>query len=118
MKAMIGLISRTATLFLIATILTAPVNAQVYIEGSVDCGSWVEGRTRETSVVIEAYLIGLINGLTLGHQVEFWRAGPSATSLSRESVYLWMDGFCRQNPLNGVVQGAIALYQERSGWRP
>jgi len=102
----------------ILMLATRPANAQegVIIEGSLDCGEWVNARTKALSSNLQHYLLGLINGLTLGHGHEFWRAGGS--KLSREAVYLWMDSYCRQNPLKDVVTGAVALYQERSGWRP
>jgi hypothetical protein len=114
---MIAIIPRATKLLLIAMILTGPVNAQdVTVEGQLDCSQWVEARERGASDRYEHYLIGIINGLALGHQVEFWEA--KLPPISREAVYVWMDGYCRQNPLNQAVQGAIALYSERSGWRP
>lgn len=115
---MIAPILRAAALCLTATILvTGHSHAQgVIVEGGLDCGEWVEARTKSTSGHIEHYLLGLMNGLALGHGVEFWRA--DGTKISRKAVYLWMDGYCRQNPLSHVVTGAVSLYMERSGWEP
>ena len=88
----------------------------VVVLGALDCGKWVQARTNSASSNLEHYLLGLLNGLALGRQVEFWQA-RGLPSPSRESVYLWMDGYCRDNPLNDVAQGATALYAERSGWQ-
>ena len=57
-----------------------------------------------------------MNGLALGLRSEFWRA--DGNKISRESVFVWMDGYCREHPLQGVITGAFVLYGERSGWKP
>ena len=106
---MIAVTSRATILLLFATMLTGPANAQgIIVEGRLDCGEWAAARIRGKSIPYEHYLIGLLNGLALGHQVEFWHAAPSP--ISREAVYLWMDGYCQQNPLGQFVTGAVALY--------
>jgi hypothetical protein len=87
----------------------------VNVESYADCGQWVQSRTNNEAVVLQGYVIGLINGLALGHQVEFWTA-EGRPALSQDAVFLWMDGFCRGHPLDDVVHGAVTLYRERSGW--
>ena len=105
------------SMLLIATIMTGAANAQgITVEGILDCGQWVRARTEKNSTAIGHYVIGVINGLAIGKGVEFWRAG--GINISTEAIYLWMDGYCRQHPLNQVFEGAFALYKERSGWRP
>jgi hypothetical protein len=94
---------------------TAPSKAQgFYVEGQLDCGQWVEVRTKGRSQAFEYYVIGVLNGLTLGHGVEFWQADGRA--VSRGAVYLWLDNYCRNHPLDSAMQGIVGLYSERSGW--
>jgi hypothetical protein len=88
----------------------------IYVEGQLDCGQWIDARTKGSSMAYENYVIGVLNGLALGHMIEFWRA--DGRSVSRESVYLWLDQYCRQHPLDEVVAGVIVLFKDRSGWKP
>jgi hypothetical protein len=83
-----GLLVLVTALLLILILTTGQANSQgaVHIEGIVDCGEWVKARTDAQAGYLEHYLIGLINGLTLGRNLEFWHANGSR--LSREAVYL------------------------------
>jgi hypothetical protein len=83
------------------------------IEGSADCGDWINARARNQSVTLEHYLLGLLNGMVMGSSIEFWRAG--GTKVSREQVYLWMDNYCRSSPLSSPLDGAVSLINERTG---
>jgi hypothetical protein len=82
-------------------------------EGITDCASWVTSRTAGRAEYLEHYLLGLLNGLALGSGIEFWRAG--GVKVSREQAYLWMDNYCRNNPLSNPITGAFALMNERTG---
>ena len=78
-------------------------------KGGADCGTWVKVRTENRSALLEANFLGLLNGLAVGVDVEFWHAG--GTDLTPEAVFLWLDGWCRQNPLNNMVVGKFVLYE-------
>jgi len=92
---------------------TSPTQSAVYIEGLLDCGQWVDARTKHTSSNFESYLIGYLNGLSLASGVEFWRA--RGTPISREAVFLWMDNYCKAHPLEQVSDAIFALYTEHTG---
>lgn len=93
---------------------SAPAHAQgVVLEGRLDCGNWIEARTKRSADRLEHYLIGLLNGMALTSQIEFWQAGGSR--VSRDQVFLWMDDYCRRTPLADPVTGAVALMNERTG---
>ena len=106
----------------VATILaiilgTTSVHAGwVYIEGTLDCGMWTKARGEQVATALEQYVLGLLNGLSLGHGIDFWRA--DGWVLSRDAVYAWMDNYCQKNQLEDVVPATVQLYKERSGWRP
>lgn len=112
-----GLVLATLALLVVFS-FARPGRAQgIHVEGgSLDCGQWVTGRAERQSVVLEGFVIGLLNGLALGHAIEFWRA--DRRPVSREAVYLWLDGYCRNHPLDSIVTGAMDLYSERSGRNP
>ena len=86
--------------------------AQVYLGGKVDCGMWIDARSKRQALALEHYLLGLLNGMVMGSGIEFWRA--KGIEVSREQVNLWMDFFCRSQPLKSIEQGAPMLYDERT----
>ena len=87
-------------------------SAGIYTSGPLDGGSWAENRTQGTAVVFEGYLQGTMNGLALGSGTEFWNA--TGSMLKPEQVFLWMDKFCRENPLKDVINGAVTLMNEHT----
>src|SRR5262249_4768445 len=96
--------------------LTPSHAGPVHVEGATDCGLWAKARGEHRAGYLESYLIGLLSGLSLGREVEFWQA--YGHPLSRDAVYLWMDKYCNENPLKDIVEGMSELFLERSGWRP
>lgn len=94
-------------------VTTSQLRAEgIYIAGVVDCGSWIKARTTNVSEIFEGYLVGMMNGLALGSGVEFWFA--SGAQLKEEQVYLWMDKYCRENPLSSLVPGTVKLMNENT----
>lgn len=89
--------------------------AGIAVEGDVDCGIWVKARTEGQSAILEGYVLGLMNGLALASQIEFWQA--TGVPVGREQVFLWMDNYCRANPLSRTAVGAVALMIEHTGDR-
>lgn len=84
----------------------------IYVEGRQDCALWVEARKKDTAVALEHYLVGLLNGLSLGSGIEFWHA--QGVPVSRDQVFLWMDNYCQGQPLSTAVAGAIEIINERT----
>lgn len=111
------------TLLVVAVLLAALIQSTshaqaqgVMVEGQVDCGLWVKARTDQRSVSLEHFVLGLLDGLAMGHNVEFWRAHGS--NVSRDSVFLWIDNYCHANPLKSAIEATAELYTEQSGWSP
>ena len=84
----------------------------VYVDGTIDCGSWVKARKENRAEYFEHFVIGFVNGLALGRFVEIWQA--DGIKVTRDQVHLWMDKFCADNPLNSVTAGAMQLANERT----
>ena len=105
---------RTLLLFVMLSV-TAPSWA-VTIRGMPSCGAWVKDRENKASgwpaMTNKTWLIGYLSGLSSGLGVEFWRKGGN--TLDNESAYLWMDNYCRANPLKDTQDGADALFHEHT----
>ena len=103
---------------LIAIVLTTgqASAASIWMEGTVDCGMWVAARTSHRAEMVESFALGQISGMAFGAGIEVWQANGS--KMSREQFYLWLDKYCRDNPLKDVLIGTIALFNERTnnGW--
>ena len=80
--------------------------------GSTECARWIESRTARDSAVLEHFVLGCLNGLSLGTGKEFWQA--NAVPISREAVYTAMDRYCRNNPSGLIVAGSIQLFKDRT----
>ncbi len=82
----------------------------IYVQGTINCGLWLEARKNNNSVHFEHYVLGFVNGLALGRNVDIWRA--KGMEISNEQLYYWMDNYCKNNPLKGVVIGAFDFANE------
>lgn len=90
----IGLICFSAT----AALAQSPV-----VFGDYDCGQWVAGRQPARS-----WVLGLLSGLN------YAEAKPGNDPLdkvnSADQIFLWLDNYCKANPLRRVSTGAVELY--------
>ena len=80
--------------------------------GSTECAHWLDSRRANDAAVLEHFVLGCLNGLSLGTGKEFWQA--NAISISREEVYAAIDSYCRTNPAGLIVAGSIRLFTERT----
>jgi hypothetical protein len=77
-------------------------HAQVSVRGAQSCGVWAKDR----GVHEKAWLVGYLSGVAMVTNRNFVEGTDS------NSMYLWMDKYCRENPLKDMADGAYALYQE------
>ena len=80
--------------------------------GSTGCAVWTEARRARDSAVLEHFVLGCLNGLSLGTGREYWRA--NAMPITRDMVYAAMDQYCITNPGGLIVAGAIQLFNDRT----
>jgi hypothetical protein len=113
------LMKRTLTVTSLALILTSALTAQkavaeesVWIEYGFTCASWAEARGSSNPLQVQAYLVGLIDGLALGSMKDFWKTGAG---LEDTQVFFWMDQHCANNPLDALVPATYTLMEERLG---
>ncbi len=84
----------------------------VKIYAKADCGDWVESRQAKTGMLLENYLLGVLDGFSLGRNHPFWNYKPIEPSPAQ--VFLWMDNYCSKNPLSNVWLGADELMNEHT----
>jgi hypothetical protein len=80
----------------------------VTTRGGPSCGEWVQDRrangTPDTANGF--WLLGYMSGLASGMGKDILQRTDAA------SIYLWMDNYCKANPLNKVGQGGNTLSDE------
>jgi hypothetical protein len=92
---------------LMASFISQAVPA-VEVRGGPSCGSWVQERQVRDwpSVANELWLVGFLSGLAVGsnHEILAGKDNPS--------LFLWVDNYCRANPLKEVADAGFALATE------
>jgi hypothetical protein len=82
---------------------TASVEAQaVEIRGVISCGRWFQPE----SGFYKAWLNGFLSGIAFGTNVDILKG------TDKESIYLWIDNYCRANPLKDLDDAGLALFDE------
>jgi hypothetical protein len=80
---------------------------------NVDCSTWSTSRAEKIYQVVEAFVHGMITGMSIGADIEFWKAGGK--EIDPPEVFLWVDKYCAANPEPSGYAGAVALINERTG---
>ncbi len=77
--------------------------------GVPDCGQWVKENTQPR----KAWLLGFMSGMNSVHMKGISSpADPLDKLNTANQMFLWMDNYCKNNPLDSVADGAFALYLE------
>lgn len=84
----------------------------IWTEGLLDCGGWLNARKENKAQILEAYMVGMVNGMALGRGVEIWRA--RGIRISEDQLFYWLDSYCQKNPLSRPIEGAFSLADERT----
>jgi hypothetical protein len=112
-----GAILKTWVLILLTSLvcLISETTLAVQIRGFASCGEWVTERERERGgrtaqgLVYQSWLIGYLSGLASGTGKEVIK------DLDNPSIFLWVDNYCRANPLKRTFEAAEELYHKRTG---
>lgn len=116
MKSHLGLASTLLVFFLSlqtpqaqAQGLVQSQKPQVTVRGASSCGLWV--KNRETNSLERssdlAWVLGFLSGISMGSTVNVFKDIRDS-----ESLVLWMDNYCKANPLKDVAAGSVALVLE------
>jgi len=102
---------KLSTLLLATLLLSSMANAST-IFGGYDCGQWVN-RPRGNSSPAESWVIGYLSGLNVAHErARMSPPDPLDALNSADQAYLWLDNFCRANPLRKLDGAANELFAE------
>jgi hypothetical protein len=82
-------------------------------EGNNTCARWAQFRltNSDTSVVIVMWVQGFVTGQNYFATEKKYKVIPAES----EDIKLWLDTFCRLNPLGYIVQGALAFIEIKGG---
>ena len=101
--------SISATLICLLSMYSSASNGQtVQTRGSRSCGTWIEGRQKNdfASLINEAWLVGYLSGVAVA-------TGRNALQgTDNESLFLWMDNYCKSSPLSRIDEGGDTLFIE------
>ena len=116
-----SIISRTRALIVFLIGLTLLTQPQSYAQaqpqgrspvtkfGEPNCGEWINERGN----VNGAWLVGYLSGVNEAFHYHNKQSVNVLRSLhSADQAFLWMDKWCRDNPLDKVSLGAMILFGE------
>ena len=89
------------------------------MHGGTDCGNWHKSRQVPRDRLLLSYgLWGFLSGRqTREPFMNFWFSKKG--KVSREQSVLWIDKYCRENPLSDIYRGAMELFNSHATqWIP
>lgn len=108
--------AKLLTALLAMVVSTSVFAVQKTTVGAVDCGEWIarKGDSNGSNIPnhfsetrANAWLVGFMTGLNFSE-----REGDPLKKASAAQIFLWMDNFCKANPLKTVVDGGQILMME------
>ena len=100
--------------FIVFTFLSfysTQANSQT-IFGGYDCGQWTN-RVRNKNHPIESWLTGYLSGLNRMHEFARFKPNDPLDELnSMDQAFVWVDNFCKANPLRKIDGVGLDLYME------
>ena len=91
--------------------ITNLVSAQLIpLQRTYDCGMWLEARNKNNAASLESFIVGLVNGLSIGATMNIWNG--KGVAVSQAQLHYWMDEYCKKNPLSGIYEGAHVFADE------
>lgn len=85
-----------------------PTGIQTRYMGKVSCGTWPA--ELDVTDVRKAVPLNFVLGIIVGKSFESNKSLMEHVDIP--SVSLWMDNYCRDNPLDTIVTGALELSNE------
>ncbi len=80
----------------------------VTVMGARSCGTWIESRKSGgiSEIAPQAWIVGYLSGISVESGKDI------LASTDANSLYLWMDKYCRDNPLERLDNGGYNLFIE------
>ena len=105
----------TRTLFVLSIALwsaSQSAHGEGVLAPKLDCGQWLDARQTKQSSVYEAFVNGLLTGMSMGSGISLWGYPPNP--VSQAQLFYWLDEYCRTNPLKTTLQAVAAFADEVS----
>jgi hypothetical protein len=83
--------------------------------GVRDCGQWIARKDGAGARGIQqdrAWLAGYMTGLNVEYYFYRNNLDPLAKINSVSQIFLWMDNYCKKNPLSNLGAGGVELLDE------
>lgn len=91
----------------IALLLSHSASYAVRIYGTYDCGQWFVKRE-----LAKSWLLGYLSGVNVMLADEKIKYDPLGKLNSAEQAFLWVDNYCKGNPLETLESAGMKLYLE------
>jgi len=104
--------SLAVTLLMVVSCYATNVSAEsIQGAGAMPCGNWVEKRASGGHNMALAWVMGFMS--SYNHFVdESGKKNGVFGEIDYNSIALWMDNYCRSNPLKSVYSGSYTLIGE------
>jgi hypothetical protein len=83
-------------------------SATVTNYGDSDCGAWIKTPTHGAKMWILGYLSGKNSAMGRNNP----KYDPLSQISSANQIFVWMDNYCQNNPLEKLSDGGLTLYIE------
>ena len=104
---------RVLAILVVLLALTGPAQAQLKLNATGTCAMWLEaGKNKVFRQIEEALVLGLIDGMSLGANMNFWVTREGQLKINQ--VLYWVDNYCRDNPLEHTVTGVWEFFNSRA----
>lgn len=94
------------TALIAMTVSSSAFAAITTVIGSTDCGKWI----KEPSDPRKAWVLGFLSGLNADGMYKNVLRKIS----SSQQIFVWMDNYCKANPLKDTIDGSLQLILELS----
>ncbi len=80
------------------------------VRGAVSCGNWVKSSSTEgwDRLVNQSRLVAYLSGLAVATKQDILEGS------SNESLFLWVDNYCKKYPLDNIYDAGDLLFVELS----
>ena len=109
---------KTKLISLVLFLLCQSASAE-WVRGDPDCAMWVKPESSARELENRAWLIGFLSGVNMGSSIASsstvgQRTAEFSFDISNEQIFLWMDKYCRTNPLSSAMYGVGEFMLERN----
>jgi hypothetical protein len=100
------LIRQLAILFAFSFCSLSLAQNSAKVLSTYSCGMWVDSRARGV-IAPSVWILGFLSGGNV-----FGATNNALELVDRESIFLWMDKYCKENPLEYIDDGGQVLLLE------